>query len=380
MAPATNKRARAGAAPTEAKKARVVDPITQKIELVSKTISEAECQLQDSHREMLLLALPHALAVTTQERHAYQNQVANMVGKVLHDYVAHWEQQVSDSKVDIGESAEKAKTSMKMVEDSATKIGEQESEVSKCKDVVHEDSEAVKTAEEALQIASKEVVDFDANLQVTIGEKDRITLIYNEGFVALKSACNDAKDFARLYKEVQPMLKKLCTESSLLSAIAPAFKKSAAERGPFDQMAIEGADKIFTEHLTTLQEQIDQADANKADKVNTEASSQETLKAAMEKHVASKDALKAAEENLSSLEAKHLDLLTAMNAAAEVSGVSEAVVATKEARLSEVKSALSSFTELLERQAAPEPAETAMVEDKLEAICESNPVEPAAIC
>merc|ERR1711959_363332 len=104
--------------------------------------------------------------------------------------------------------------------------------------------------------------------------------------------------------QVQPMLKKLSTESSLLSAITPAFKKPLADRGPFDIMAIEGAEGIFTKHLEGLQEQIDKADETKADKLSTETASQDTLKDAKEKYTASEDALKAAEEVLASLEAK----------------------------------------------------------------------------
>jgi hypothetical protein len=379
--PVGSKRARAPVASTEAKKAKVVDPITEKIEMISKTISENDCQLQESHREMLLLALPHTLTVTSEERHEYQSEVAQMIGKVLSDYVTHWEQQVADSKFNISASAEKAAESMKIVEESAAMIGEQADQVKECKGVVQEDSEAVKAAEKALQIASDEVAEFDGNLQVTITEKDHCSSVYQEGFAPLKSGSGDAKEVARLLKEVQPMLKKLSTESSLLSALAPAFKKPAAERGPFDFMAIEGAEKVFTEHLEKLHEQIDKADVTKADKVSTEKISQETLKAAEEKLAASTEALKTAEQKLASLEEKHVDLLTAMNAAAEESEAAEAVVATKEGRLTEVQSALGAFTELLERQATPEPftGETTMVEDKLEAVHGLSPMEPVSV-
>jgi len=382
MAPVSNKRARAQVASTECKKAKVVDPITEKIELISNTIRESECQMQDSHREMLLLALPHVLTVPSDERHEYQTQVAQMVGTVLSDYVAHWEQQVSESKANIGASIQKAAETMKHVEESVVTIDNQEEEVKKCKGVVHEDSEALKAADEASQCASKEVANFDENLKETIAQRDHCSSIYNENFVTLKTGGLEAKDVARLMKEVQPMLKKLSTESSLLSAIAPAFKKSPAERGPFDNMAIEGAEAVFTKHLGELQEQIDKADVIKAEKLSTETTSQDALKAATEKATASEDMLKAAEEELASLEAKHIDLLAACNAASDASNASEAVVAGKEGRLVEVQLALRTFTDLLERQSiTPEPAAdvSSMVEDKLEAVCESSPMEPALV-
>lgn len=380
MAPVSNKRARAAAASTEAKKAKIVDPIAVKIEQISKTISDPECKLQDSHREMVLMAIPHTLTVPSEERHEYQSKVAQMVGQVLNDYVAQWKQEVSDSKDNIIASAQKADQALKLVEESAGKMNDQEEDVKKCKDVVHEDSEALHAAEEALKLASKEVAEFDENLQMTIAQKDECNSIYNEYFVPLKSGGVDAKEIARFMKTVQPMLKKLSTESSLLTAIAPAFKKSPDERGAFDNMAIEGAEGMFTKQLGELQELIDKADTTKAEKVSTETLSQETLKAATEKRTASEHALKAAEAELAALETKHADLLAAMNAADKANAASEAVVATKEGRLNEAQLALSTFTELLERQSAmPESAADVHMVDKLEAVSESSPMQPAVI-
>jgi len=113
----------------------------------------------------------------------------------------------------------------------------------------------------------------------------------------------------------------------------------------------------------------------KADKLSTETASQDTLKEAKEKYTASEDALKAAEEVLASLEAKHLELLVACNAASEASNTAEAVVATKEASHKDVQLAFGAFTELFERQSStPESAaDVNIVEDKLEAVCESRP-------
>jgi len=375
MAPLSNKRAYAQGASTEAKKAKVADPIVEKVDLVTKTISQLECQLQSSHKEMLLQAIPHVLPVPSDERHDYQTQVAQMMQKVLTDYVAYWEQQVSESKANIGMSSQKAEDAMKVVEASAAKIEEQNEEVTKCKSAVHDNSEATKAAEEALHFASKEVAEFDEKLQETIAQKDKCSSIYNESFVVLKNGGSDAKEVTRLLNQVQPMLKKLSTESSLLSAITPAFKKPLADRGPFDIMAIEGAEGIFMKHLEGLQEQIDKADETKADKLSTETASQDTLKDAKEKYTASEDALKAAEEVLASLEAKHLELLVACNAASEASNTAEAVVATKEASHKDVQLAFGAFTELFERQSStPESAaDVNIVEDKLEAVCESRP-------
>lgn len=367
----SNKRGRAPAAVTqEVKKAKVVDPTAEKVELITKTISEPDCQMQDSHRQMLLLSMPHSLALAADERHQYQTEVAKMVGEALKGYVGYWEQEVASSKANIAPLAEKANEAMKRVEESAAKINNQEEEVAKYKGILNEDSEAMTAAEEASKSASKEVAEFDENLKVTVAEKEHCSGVYNECFIPLRTGGLDAKEVTRLLKEVQPMLKKICTESSLLHAIAPACKKTSEERGPFDVMAIEGAEAVFTKRLGELQEQVDKADVTKAEKVNDETNAQDTLKAATEKRAASEETFKAAKEALASLEAKHLDFLAEMNKTAEVSAASEGVLATKEARLIEVQSALSAFEELLAR-------ETVKPDAVAEAVCE--PMEMVAV-
>jgi chromosome segregation ATPase len=362
------KRGRAQA--VEAVKKAKVETVADKVELISKTISEPECNIQEAHREMLLLAMPHSLAMALDERHEYQTRVTEMVGQVLKEYVAHWEQEVAAGKANIAPLAEKTNDAMRLVEESVQQIDAQETKVTECRDVLKTDSEALTAAEKTLQSASKEVADFDENLQMTVAEKDYCSSAYNEYFLPLKTGGVDAKEMARLLKEVQPMLKKLSTESSLLSAIAPAFKKSVEERGAFDLMAIEGAEAVFTKHLGELQEKIDNADVTKVEKATAETAAQDALKAATEKKTESEEALKATEQELESLNAQHRNRLADMNSAGEASGASEAVVAQKELRLKGVQSALSVFEQLLTRESfVPEP----------EAICESSPMELTAV-
>merc|ERR1719265_1371948 len=318
---------------------------------------------------MLLLGLPYALTVPCDERHEYQSQVTQMIGEVLGDYGVFWEQKVADSKANVTASAKKTEESMKEVEESIVKVKDQEEEITKRKDALQGDSEAVKTAEVGLESASKEVVEFDTNLQVTIAEKEQCQSSFHEHFTLAKSGVDDAKEMARLLKEVQQTLKKICTESSLLNALVPALKKSPEARGSFGVMVIEQVEAIFSKHLDELKEKIDKADVTKAEKINTETMSQEALKTAMEKCTASEEALKSAEKELACLKTTHRKLLMASSTADEESNTSESVVVACESRLSAVQLALSTYTELFERKSSM--AESCAVEDKLEVISES---------
>jgi hypothetical protein len=163
--------------------------------------------------------------------------------------------------------------------------------------VVRVDSEAVKGAQDALEVATQEVEDFDANLQKTINQKEQYSSVYNECFVHLKtSEGTEQKEAQKLLKKMDSLLKKLGAESSLLSAIAPALKKKPTERGQFDVMAIEGIEAVFTKELASLQEQIDKADVLKGEKVAAQAVAQEALDTAKAKETESEKELKQAQE------------------------------------------------------------------------------------
>jgi len=146
------------------------------------------------------------------------------------------------------------------------------------------------------------------------------------------------------------MLKKLGTEASLLSAIGPSLKKSTEERGPFDNMAIQGVEEIFKSHLGSLQEQIDKADVLKAEKVASKDVLQAALDTTLAKRTTSEGALKEAEGEVTVLETRNKDLY---EAAARTSGVADEALAQHaitEGCLAKAKEVLSGFTELLERQ------------------------------
>lgn len=374
MAPESAKRGRASKSPNSPrspKKAKLLDPVTEKVHLVSKTLSDPACLVSgaDAHREMLLASIPHTLTVASDERHAFQTKLTHMVGQILTDHVADRERQVTDSKAEVHATKQKSTEQKNNAEASSAMISVQEEELEKCKSIVSEDSEAVKAAEITFASAKKEVVDFDGELQKTIAHKDHCASVYNECFQPLKSGAGDMKEARELRQKiplVAATLQELCAEGSMLSAIAPALKKTPADRGTFDLMAVDGAEGVFSKSLKELQERIDTAGTRKAEKINVEAAAQEALTAATKKLADNEAILKRAKEELKSLKTKHKELLHALKQASHVESEALAHEAIKEGNLVDAKEVLAAFKELLERTSAGagDPgAENAVAED-----------------
>jgi len=368
------KRTRAQVEVPEPKKARIVDPVTEKLEVITQMLSDPAFQVPggETHRDLLLASVPHTLTVPFEERHEYQTRMAKMVEVVLRASVADWEGKVSDTKAKMDLTEQKDAQAMKDLEESAKRVESQEEEVAKRQEVVRVDSEAVKAAQDALEVATQEVEDFDANLQKTINQKEQYSSVYNECFVHLKtSESTPQKEAQQLLKKMDPLLKKLGAESSLLSAIAPALKKSPAERGQFDVMAIEGIEAVFTQHLTTLQEQIDKADVSKGEKVAVQGVAQETLDTAKAKEAESEQALKQAQEARDALEASHQEMYNNMDCNSNMEAITEHGVT--EEGLQKVRQALNTFTDLFERKAVSPTADVTMGEAEVTA--EPSPME-----
>jgi hypothetical protein len=273
-----------------------------------------------------------------------------MVEVVLQSSVADWETKVCNAKAKVDLTEEQSAQAMKDLEASAKRVESQEEEVAKCKEIADVDSEAMKSSKHALEVATQEVVDFDANLQKTIEQKEKYDSVYNECFLHLKtSEGTDQKEAQRLLKRMDPVLKKLGAESSLLCAIGPALKKSPAERGQFDIMAMEGIEAVFTKQLATLQDQIQTADVSKGEKVAAQSVAQEALDAASAKEAESQKALQQAEETKKSMEAKHQEMYNNMDCTSNMEAITEHGVI--EEGLEKIKQVLSTFNDLFERKA-----------------------------
>merc|ERR1712139_759052 len=110
---------------------------------------------------------------------------------------------------------------------------------------------------------------------------------------------------------------------------------------------IEGVEAVFSKHLGALQEQIDNAQNLKAQKVDAQGDAQKAIDAAKDKEVASEQALKEAKEALKEANANHKELNRKCDGKSEMEAIAEK--GASDDGLAKANCALCAFTELFER-------------------------------
>jgi len=350
----------AGSPMKASKKAKVVDDVGPKIKDIDHILSNADCDVPGppGNRDMLISALPHALSVAIDERHAYQTTIANMIGEVTSGWVAKWEQKVTEATSHV-ESTETDKTAAAATQESATaSLAGQKEDVKACKEALKAATDADKDAAKALKAAEDEVKDFDKQLKEIIARKENVEKVYNQHFLIMKNAESVvAADSKTHLKEVSGTMKEISNEPSLQLALAPALKKTPAERGSFDIMAIDGVEAAFTSTIKTLTEEISSADTTKAGKEAAATAAKAAHDATTAKKLECKTALEASEAAQAEKEKALEDAGKAVEATEKAASKALREKDRQQHGLDRAKGTLAAYQFLLERPTPPPPPE-----------------------
>jgi len=347
-----------------AKKAKV-DEVGPKIKELAEVLSNPACDVPgpSGNRAMLLGALPHALADYSDERHGYQTTVSKLIGEVMNGWVAKWEQKVADSKanVDAAESDRIAAQATHETEKSG--LVAQKEDVKLCKENLKAATDAEKEAAGKLATAKSDVENFDKEIQKQIITKDNISMVYNQSFLVMKSAEAPSGSEAKNHlKKIAPILKSISTETSLQIALPAALQKKAAERGQFDNMAVDGVEAVFTGTIAKLTGEIDSAGVTKAGK---EAAATEATTAHDAAEAKRQECIAALKASQSSQEEKEKSLVAAEKAEDSKAKAANRALkdnAQEQRGLDHAKSTLAYFQFLVDRTTPPPPLEEAPVE------------------
>merc|ERR1712224_491277 len=95
-------------------------------------------------------------------------------------------------------------------------------------------------------------------------------------------------------------------DESLLSAMGPALTKTPTDRGEFDHMVVTQIEDAMKQHVASLEGELNNGVATKAQKVSEKDAMQAVLDAAEATRGASKEAVKSAEGKVAELEAEKL--------------------------------------------------------------------------
>jgi hypothetical protein len=234
------------AAPKKAKATVEVDPAFTSI---SDAVMEAE--LPDRVRAMLVEMMPFSLKFASDERHELQSMAVDMMEQTL----TAKKDALTAAAVAADESLKGLKASESQlgtnVTDSEAALGAQKDVVEAKKNALADATAAEKASKTDLAEKKSEQKTGEKKFVEMQKDKEAIGAAFAEHFPPMKEGESKAQ-----YKKLEPFLKKLNVESTLLTALPSCCGKSLDKRGTFDNLVLEELDKAFKAQIEALGEAV----------------------------------------------------------------------------------------------------------------------------
>jgi len=234
------------AAKTAAKKAKTDPTLTS----IAQVIMEAE-DLPDRCRNMLIDTLPFSLMVAADQRHEIQAAVVEMVDQTLNSKrmameaaVATEEVKLSNLKASQGEVGSKT-------DGAEAAVASQKEVVQASKSKLAEQTQATNASWSTLSDQRAEQETLNAKLAVAQAEKSALASAFEEHFKPMKEGAAGPH-----FKGLEPHLKSIEIESSLLIALPSSCAKSKEHRGSFDLVVLEELEKAVIKKIAALAETV----------------------------------------------------------------------------------------------------------------------------
>lgn len=240
------KRVNQSAVKGAAKKARN-DPVLTSI---AEVIMEAD-DLPARCRNMLVDVLPFTLSVPLSDRHEIQTEVVGMVDQTLNTKKCVMEAAIATEEANLSNLNSSRVGLTTAVSDAESAMATQKEAVQAAKCALAEASSSSNASRNTLSSLSEEQKAGDDKLQKAQEEKVALEAAFNEHFKALQE---DAAGAGPHFKELEPFLKKLDMEESLLIALPSTCAKAKEHRGTFDNVVMEELEKSIHLKISKLGE------------------------------------------------------------------------------------------------------------------------------
>jgi len=364
--------------PARGVKRAKLDPVSAKVKEVVDALQRDDCEVggAPSYREGLISAFPLAmgLGAAKDERHAYQDQVGNIVLEILQATANKFQEshQAAKNEHDVAGEVKSSKEAAVAAAEAA--LEEHKKVESEAGDTYSSSLDGVMQAQKSLEEASSEVENFDATQLTKAQERAEYGSALETEFTTLKNGTvEDAKEKKTLLSTLNTVLQKLGVDKAMVSAAAPALTKAAPARGAFDITVVEQVEAALKTRVDSLAEDLNNGETVKANKVAVEAERKKTLTAAEAKVAA--DETKKNEAGAQTKESKN-----ALKQAKDSLKEQEKIVADldvkafyQEAHLGSFREAIAALEFLQGREStAPEPEAEADKVVAMEAVGEGN--------
>jgi len=237
------KRTNVQAAKHANKKAKI-DPA---LENIANIINEAE-HLPQQCRAMLVDMLPLSLSVTVDKRHELQTVAVDMVEETLNTKMSAMEAAVAaeNEKLETLKASEGGLTNAVQVAETA--LTAQQVVVQKLKEALAEATSVANASQTTLSERTAAQKAGDEAAVAAKEEKAALEVAFDAHFKTPMTEGTAGPNF----KELEPFLKTIEIEASLLTALPSSCAKSKEHRGTFDEVVLTELDKAISSKLASL--------------------------------------------------------------------------------------------------------------------------------
>jgi len=242
------KRANAPATPATKSKKIKGDPVLASI---AEVIMEAD-NLNDGCRAMLVDMLPFSLSFPEDTRHELQTMAVVMIEQTLSDKKSAMEAAVTAEEDKLSKLKASEVELGTAVTGAETALAAQKEVVDKAKTALAEATESARSSTVSLAALNAAKRDADAKLSATKDEKQTLESAFAAHF---KTPMENQK--GPNFKKLEPFLKKIEVEASLITALPSTCVKKQEERGSFDLLCLAELERAITSKITALGKVVD---------------------------------------------------------------------------------------------------------------------------
>jgi len=349
------KRPSAKAAPSSPKAKRAkADPIAKKCKSIYEAVMEAD-ELPRSVREMVGTMLMVSLNELTEDRHAYQAQVVEMVATTLKGVEAGMQQAIHDAATLVS-NGDVEKASREANSASALSNLETKNEEVKVKKAALDDAKAAtKEAKQNYSTAQLNQAEGDKELDTAAAKKERLEATLRDDFLPLKDGSVAEKPTA---KKMIASLKAVGMEhhmdASMMLAIGVTLGKEVSARGTFDNTALQHFEEDLLRRVAEIASTIESGASAKSARAAAVQVALETLEAAQARQSESSSSLQQSKDEQKACESAWKAADEAVQALApELENAADTRDSAQYKLESFQAGALADFSELKERVAPP---------------------------
>jgi len=213
---------------------------------IADVIKQAD-HLPDSCRAMLVDMLPFSLSVPSNERHETQTWAVNAVETTLNTQKATLEAAAASEDVKLGNLKASESELVAAVTAAEAALDAQKAVVESAGSSLTEKKDAANAASTAFLSLEEEQAKCKAKLASTQDEKNALEPAFEAHFkVPMEEGAGPH------FKDLQPFLKQIDMEASLLKAIPSVCSKSKEDRGSFDEVVLQELGKALTSNIAAL--------------------------------------------------------------------------------------------------------------------------------